>query len=156
MENFLYNFFDTTSLIIVSILILLCVLVFVFRKSSKIIRYLKLTFAILIIGTCTFTIFKIYEYNNGFEESYEYVYGKINYIGDNRIKIYSTTSSYDKNGKGNILIKVNKNTEVRNNYIKDNNLSIKDLKVGDTVRVFCKEKEVKSLVNAVKIIIIEN
>lgn len=159
MGNFLYDFFDTTSLIITFVFIILGILFFMFRKSSKMLRHLKLILVILVIGLCTFTIFKIYEYNNGFEieENYEYVYGRISYIGNNRIKIYSTNSSYDKNGKGNIVIKVNKNTEVRNNYIKDNNLSINDLKVGDTIRVFCKEKEVKNnFINAVKIIVIQN
>lgn len=152
------EFFDTTSLIIVTILLLAVILFFILKKRKKSWMYVKIVFAIAFVGGITFGIFHIYQRHNYFdvENHYEYVYGKIEKIENNRINLYSITSSYNKGGRGNIQVKIHKNTEIIDGYMGSSDISIKDLKVGNIVRIFCKENEVKnSSVSAVKIVMIE-
>lgn len=162
MKEFFENFFDTTSLVFLCIVIVMFVLFWISKEYPKLMRGIKIGFSICFIGLAIVGAMLVQKYSEGNLEKeeieYDYVYGKINQF-DQKNHIISMTnvrSSYSLREKEIVKVKVNSKTDIIMQEEGEKYTAIGNIKNGSTIKVFYqKEKMDENEIEAAKIVVIE-
>ena len=154
-----FSFIDKELLMIIASCIMAIILIKLLFKVLHRFRVLKLLVAVIIFGGLTaFSVHFVNTHKEIFsQDTRYYVYGTVNFVSGsiNTIDIYSSKSNIP-NGTGDVVIKIPATAKIYTSDLRNNTVSINELKQGCVVQVYIKDssyKDGKMHVTANKVII---
>ncbi len=154
-----FSFVDAELLMMIGIAIMAIILLKLIFKALYRFRILKVIVAVAIFGGLLYMALHYVDTHRELfgKDTRFYVYGQAGFISNTvrTLEIESNKTNLYKGGKGRIIVKVPIGTKMYNYKLKDEEIKLEDLKVGDILQVYCKENTLADGTNevtAVKIV----